>query len=182
MGGDCGSFVVNGDETYDFELLFSGWGGNLDLIANFAIEERFADRRGGGDEAFFGVGLLGAHKAVLDLNVALGIEHDDPRAVARAIPGDVAQIEHAEIAHTLFELGDARVHIALALLSEFVLGVFGEIAVGASDGDLLRKLDAELVLQRGDLVLKLLLDLLQWVGHGYQCVRLGGEVRLLEVV
>ncbi len=63
-------------------------------------------------------------------------------------------------------MGDLEVDVALAFLGVFVLGVFGEVAVGAGDGDLLGKLDAELVGELVDFVLELFLNLGEWVGHG----------------
>ena len=60
LAGRCLRLVVNGDETYNFKLLLAGWGGNLDFIANLAVQQRLADGRGSGDEAFFNVGLFAA--------------------------------------------------------------------------------------------------------------------------
>ena len=56
-------------------------------------------------------------------------------------------------------MGDLEIDVALAFLGEFVLGVFGEVAVRASDGNFLGKLDAELVGELIDFVLELFLDL-----------------------
>ena len=56
-------------------------------------------------------------------------------------------------------MSDLEVDEALALLGELVLGVFGEVAVGARDGDFLGKLDAKLVRELVDFVLELFLDL-----------------------
>src|SRR4029077_1621379 len=95
-----------------------------------------------------------------------GVQQAGGGAVAGAILGDVGEVEHTQVAHAFFELADARVHKALAFLGEFVLGVFREVTVGASDGNFLGKVDAEFVLKRGKLFLDFLFNLLQWVRHG----------------
>src|ERR1700674_1124614 len=133
---------MNGDEPDDFEFLLSRWSCDLNFIADLAVEQSFSDGGRRGNVAFFGVGFFGADELVLDLHLAMDIEHDDARAVAGTVFWNIAEVEHAEIAQALLELGDAGVDIALALLGELVLGVFGEVAVGAGDGNLLGKLDA----------------------------------------
>src|ERR1700730_432775 len=158
--------LVNGDEANDFKFLLAGWGGNLNFIANFAVEQRLADGRGRGDHSLFDVSLFGAYELVFDFDLALDVQHDDARTVTGTILRDVAEIEHAEIAHAPFELADAGVDEALALFGKLVLGVFGEVAVGPGDSNLFGQLDTELVLERADLVQELLLDVLEWVGHG----------------
>jgi len=111
------------------------------------------------NQTLLGVGFLGAHESVIDFCVALYIQNSKARAVAGAVLGNVCEVQHAQIAHALFEVGDLEVDVALALFGEFVLGVFGEVAVGAGDGNLLGKFDAELVRELVDLVLQLFLDL-----------------------
>ena len=56
-------------------------------------------------------------------------------------------------------MGDLEVDVALALLGVLVLGVLGEVAVGAGHSDFLGKLDAELVRELINFVLKLFLNL-----------------------
>ena len=150
---------MDGDEADDFKFLFAGRSGDFDFVADLAIEEGLANGRGGGDETLFGVGFLGTDKLVFDLYVALGVEHGESGTVTGAILGNVGEIEHAEIAHALLELGDTGVNVTLALLGVLVLGVFGEVAVGARDGDFLGELNIELVGELIDFVEYLLLDL-----------------------
>jgi hypothetical protein len=171
--------LVNGDEANDFKFLLAGWGGNLNFIANFAVEQRLADGRGRGDHSLFDVSLFGAYELVFDFDLALDVQHDDARTVTGTILWDVAEIEHAEIAHALFELADAGVNEALALFGKLVLGVFREVAVGPGDGNFLGQLYAELVLERSDLVLEFLLNVLEWVGHGVLSRYLCGQDILL---
>ena len=77
---------MNGDETNNFEILLSRGSGDLNFVANLSVQERPADRRGGGDEPLFGVGFLGANQFVLDLDVFIGVEDEDARAVAARGP------------------------------------------------------------------------------------------------
>jgi hypothetical protein len=56
------------------------------------------------------------------------------------------------------ELGEARGDERLALFGVFVLGVFGEVAMGARYFDFFGELVVELVLESGDLVFQLLLN------------------------
>jgi hypothetical protein len=82
---------VDGNETDDFEFLFAGGGSDFDFVADFAVEERFADGGGGGDEAFFDVGFLAADELVLDFDVALGVENSEARAVAGAVRWNIGE-------------------------------------------------------------------------------------------
>ncbi len=56
-------------------------------------------------------------------------------------------------------MGNLEINVALAFLGVFVLGVFGEVAVGSGDSDLLGKLDAELMRELVDFVLEFFLNL-----------------------
>jgi len=133
---------VDGDEADDFKFLFARGRRDFDFVADLAVEQGLADGRSGGDEALLGVDFLTADERVFDFCVALYVEHSEPRAISRAILRDIGEVQHAQIAHALLEMGDLEVDEALALLGEFVLGVFGEVAVGACDSDFLGKLDA----------------------------------------
>ena len=55
-------------------------------------------------------------------------------------------------------MADLCVHVALALFGVFVFRIFRQVTVRASDGDFLGKLDVELMLERIDFLLELLLD------------------------
>ena len=170
--------VVDGEETNDLKFLLAGGRGDLNFVADLAVEQRAADRRGGGDEAFFGVGFLAADQLVFDFGFTLDIEDDDAGAEAGAVLGNIGEVEHAEVAEAFFQVADSRVDEALAFLGEFVLGVFGKIAVGAGDGNFLGKLDVELMLQVVNFLLDLLLDLREWIGHwnSLKKIRGGGIV------
>lgn len=165
---------MNGDETDDLKFLFAGRRGDLDFVADLAIEESTADGRSGGDKALVGVGFLAADELVFDFDVALSVQNDDAGAVAGTILGNVGEIEHAEIAHALFELADAGVHEALSLFGELVFGIFREIAVSASDGNFLGKLDVEFVFELVDFRLELLFDFRNRVRHKSQQKKIRG--------
>src|SRR6267154_971021 len=164
--------VVNGDQTDEFKLFLARRGDNFDFVANLAVEQGLADGRSCGDKAFLGVGFLAAHQGVVNLFIALQIQHRETRAVAGAVLRNIGEVQHAEIAHALLEMGDLEVDVALAFLGELVLGVFREVAMRASNGNLFGKFDAELVRKLVDFVLELFLNLGEWVGHGSRlCVR-----------
>lgn len=156
---------VNGDKTHDFKFFFASRRGDLHFITDPAIEKSAADGRSGGDETLFGVGFLAADELVFDLKVALEVKHNNARTITGTVLGDVGEVEHAKIAHALFELADFGVDVALPFLGEFVLGVFGEVAVRTGDSNFLGEFDAELVLECIDFLLDLLFDLCEMVSH-----------------
>src|SRR5579863_1256824 len=158
--------LMDGDEANHLEFFLPRRRGDLYLVADLAIQQRFANRRSRRNVALFRVGFLAAHQLVFDLHFAVDVEHDDPRAIPGAVFRDIAEVEHAQVAHAPLQLPDARVDIALALLGEFVLRVFGKIAMRARHRDFLGELHAELVLERVELILNLLPDLAERVGHG----------------
>lgn len=173
---------MNGDELYDFEGFAACRSGDLNFVADLTVEKSFADGRGGGDVALFGVDFLTANEFVLDFDVFVRVENENAGAVAGAVFRNVGEIEHAEVAHAFFKLADARVDKALALLGVFVLGIFGKVAVGAGDRDFFGKFDVELVLELVDFFLKLLFDLCDRVRHCNppKRIRAGGKVQLDE--
>jgi len=156
---------MNGDEANDFEFFLASGGGNLHFIANLPIQKGAADRRSRGDEALFDIGFFTADELVFHLNIALHVKHNNARAVAGTVFRDVGEIEHAEIAHALFELANFGVDVALAFFGVLVLGVFREVAMGASYRNFLGKLDVKLVLERIDFLLKLSFNLCNRVSH-----------------
>src|ERR1700682_2241006 len=176
--------VVDGDEADDFKFLLAGGRGNFDFVADLAVEEGLADGGGGGDETLLGVGFLAAHELVIDFDVALHVQNGELGTVAGAVFWDIAEVQHAEIAHALLEMADLEVDVALAFLGVLVFGVFGEVAVSAGDSDLLGKLDAELMGELVDFVLELFLNLGEWVGHGsgFQFAKKVGGVRNQRMV
>src|SRR5260370_18718573 len=158
--------VVDGEEADNFKFFLARGRGNFDFVADLAVEQGLADRRSRGDEPLIGVSFLAAHQRIFDFRVALEVHNGEPGTVSRAVLGDIAEVHHAEIAHAFLEMGNLEVDVALALLGELVLGVFGEVSVGAGNGDLLGELDAELVRELIDFVLELFLNFGKWVGHG----------------
>src|SRR6267378_2905535 len=132
--------VVDGDEADDFKFLLAGGRGNFDFVADLTVEKSLADGGGGGDETLLGVDFLAAHECVFDFCIALHVQNGEPGTVAGAVLRDIAEVQHAEIAHALFEMADLEVDVALAFLGVLVLGVFGEVAMSAGDSDLLGKL------------------------------------------
>src|SRR6266851_5145870 len=141
--------VVDGDEADDFKFLLAGGRGNFDFVADLAVEEGFADGGSGGDETLLGVGFFGAHEGVFDFCVALEVQNGEARAVAGAVLRDIGEVQHAEVAHALLEMADLEVDVALAFLGVLVLGVFGEVAVGAGDSGSISSWSFFLILASG---------------------------------
>src|SRR6202171_3866259 len=96
--------VVDGHEADDFKFLLAGGRGNFDFVADLAVEEGLADGGGGGDETFLGVGFLAAHELVIDFDVALHVQNGELGTVSGAVLRDIAEAQHAEIPHALFEM------------------------------------------------------------------------------
>ncbi len=80
------------------------------------------------------------------------------RSEARAIGRNAIEVDHRDLADTLLEHGDTRIDDILALLRRFVLGVLAQVAQFAGALNLLREIDLQLALQRGDLVVEFLED------------------------
>src|SRR5579859_8286200 len=73
--------IVNGDELNDFESFSAGRSGDLYFVADLSVQESFADGRSCGDEAFFGVHFFAADEFVFDLDVFIGVEHENAGTV-----------------------------------------------------------------------------------------------------
>ena len=156
---------MNGDKANNFEFFLASGGGNLNFITNLPIQKGATDRRSSGDKALFDIGFFTADELVFHLNIALHVKHKNAGTVAGAVFRDIGEIEHAEIAHALFEVADFGVDVALALFGVLVLGVLGKVAVRAGNGNFLREFDVEFVLERVDFLLKFLLNLCKRVSH-----------------
>src|SRR5580700_2165954 len=161
------SLFVNGEKTDDFEFFFAGGSEHLHLVADLAIEQRAADGRGGGDHSLLDVGFLAADELVFDFLAFLNVHHNDARAISGTVFWNIGKVQHAEVAHTFFELADFGVDVALALLGVLVLGVLGKVAVRACNGDFLGELDVEFVLQGVNFLLELLFTFGERVRHSY---------------
>src|SRR5262245_9683211 len=157
--------LVNRAQFDDFEFFRAGRRGNFHFIPNLAVEKRAADGRRRRNMALFDVSFLAAYQAVFDANVALRVNNHNPGAVARTVPGDIAEVQQPEVAQAFFELADARVDETLPLLGVFVLGILGEVAMRPRDRNFLGQLDVQLVFELVDLFLQLLLHLRDRVGH-----------------
>ena len=128
---------------------------DLDLVAFFLVQDGAADRRGGGDHALLGVGVFGHHELVDD-RVAVLDAKVHGRSEARAVVRDAIQVHHRDLADALLQHRDARVDDLLTLLRGLVLGVLAQVAQLARALDLLRQLDLQLALERGDFVVEFL--------------------------
>src|SRR5215467_2481100 len=165
-GRQAGLFqLVNGAQLDDFEFFRAGRCRNFYFIPDLAVEERAADRRRRRNMALFDVSFFAAYQTVFDANVALRVNNDNSGAVARTVPGDVAEVEQAQVAQAFFELADARVDETLAFFGVFVLGILGKVAMRPRHCNFLGQLDAQLVFELVDLFLQLLLHLRDGVGH-----------------
>src|SRR6266481_3076985 len=161
------SLFVNGEKADDFEFFLAGGGEHLHLVADLAIEEGAADGGRGGDHSLFDVGFFAADELVFDFLALLHVDDYDARAVAGTVFRNIGEVQHAEVTHALFEVADFGIDVALALLGVLVLGVFGEVSVGASYSNLLGKVDVEFVLQRVNFLLELLFDFGKRVRHSF---------------
>jgi len=164
---DQSIFVVNRDESNDFEFFLPCWSLHLYFVADFAIQKRAPNWRGGGDQSLLDIGFFTADELVFYFDALLNVNDPKARAIAGAILGDVGEIQHAEVAHALFEVADFCVDVALTLLGVLVFGVFGEVAVGASDSDLLREVNVQFVLEGVNFRLELLFNLSERVRHNF---------------
>src|SRR5262249_31482589 len=88
-----------------------------------------------------------------------GIVKNYAGSVRDAVVRYLVEIHQRELRQSFLKLSLFALEKRLALLGRFVLGVLPQIAVLARLQDLLRKLDSELVVDRVQLVLKLLSDI-----------------------
>jgi hypothetical protein len=167
--------VVDGGELEDFEFAHPVGSHHGGGVTDFFAEQGAADGGGGGDEALGDVGFFAGNELVGELLVLGGVEDDDGGAEADTVAGDVVEVDHGELAHTLLELAKACIDELLALLGGVVLGVFGEIAEGDSLLDLRGEFGGELVLEGLDLLFESLLDVFHaWVCFAGLAVRVAG--------
>ena len=97
----------------------------------------------------------GMHELVDDRVAALGAQvhrRAEPGAVVR----DAIEVDQRDLADALLEHRDAGVDDLLPLLGGLVLGVLAQVAQLARALDLLRQLELQLALERGDLVVETL--------------------------
>jgi hypothetical protein len=161
------SLFVNGEKADDLEFFLAGGGEHLYLVTDLAIEEGAADRRGGGDHSLFDVGFLGADELVFDFLALLHVNDYDARAIAGTVFRNIGEVQHAEVAHALFELADFGVDVALVFLGVLVLSVFREVAMRAGNGDFLGEFNVEFVLQVVNFLLELLFNFSKRVRHSF---------------
>src|SRR5687767_14823136 len=80
----------------------------------------------------------------------------DRGSEAGAVVRDAVEVDHRDLADALLQHRDARVEDRLTLFGRFILGVLAQIAQLAGALNLLRKIDLQLALERGDFVVELL--------------------------
>ena len=102
----------------------------------------------------------GETRGVDGLLVRLLVEDADVREDAGLRGVDLALVDDAGVRDGVLELGDPGLEMALGLLGRVVLGVLGEVALGAGLGDLLRDPGA----LDGPGVVELVLELLEPLG------------------
>ncbi len=95
---------VDGGKSNNFEFFLACRGGYLHFVAHFAVKQSPADGRGCGDQALFDVGFFAANQLIFNLCVTLHIQNDQARAITSAVLRNVGQVEHAKVAHALFEV------------------------------------------------------------------------------
>ena len=124
-----------------------------DFVADFFVQQRAADGRGGGDFSGGYVGFFAGDELVFDFFVLGAVVNLDGRSQAHFVVGDVVHVDHGEVGEALAELADARLDEFLALLGHVVFGVLAEVAERGGFLDFFGKLVDQLVFERVDLVL-----------------------------
>src|SRR5690606_37794616 len=93
------------------------------------------DGRGDGDPALFHVGFVFADDLVTAFFLGVLVDHGDGGAEFHLIAGQLGHVDDLGAADLVLDLGDLALDPALALLGRVILGVFGQVAVGARFGD-----------------------------------------------
>ena len=148
-------------ELENLQLFDAAGTDDLDFVAHLLIEQRAADRRGGGNLAVGGVGFLAGDQVIGDLFVAFGIEHHHGGAEPHLIVRNLGEIHHGHFGQALLQLADAGIEKTLAIFGRVVLGILAEVAVCARLQDLLGQLDQILVFEHGNFILEFFLN----IGH-----------------
>ena len=88
-----------------------------------------------GELVLHGVGFLGAGDAVGVLCAGLQVLHGDSAAQTHPAGGFVLVGDDHGVSQNVLDLGDTAIQLGLLVLGGIVLGVFGQVAVGAGFGD-----------------------------------------------
>jgi putative YhbY family RNA-binding protein len=126
----------NVPDVHYLELLHPARSPNLGDVARGLPDERLGDRRRVGDLRELEVGLVLAHDLVGDGLLARGVDQLHRRAEHHAVVVvEQLRVDDLRVGELRLELDDAALDEALALARRLVLGVLGDVALGARLGD-----------------------------------------------
>src|SRR5580692_7160417 len=120
---------VNRFQTNQFEFFYASRRLHLHFVAFPPTQQGPADRRSRGDQSLRRVGFFAGHQLVFNFGGFVHVAQPDARPVSGAIARNIAEIQHAEIAHTLLELAQTSRNEALALFGVFVFRILRKIPV-----------------------------------------------------
>src|SRR5690606_27493234 len=119
----------------DLQRDLAGRRRDLDDVADLVPEEALPDRARDRDLALRHVRLLGRDEGVGSLLLRLPVPDADRREDVDPGIVDLPLVHEAGAGDGFFELRDAGLVVALRLLRGVVLGVLGEVTLGAGLGD-----------------------------------------------
>src|SRR5262245_46865934 len=153
--------------------LGAAWQLHDDLVAFFLVQERAADGRRGGDEAFVDVGVF-RHHELIDDRLAV-FQQRDGGSETDLVLRDLVEVHQLDFGDALLQEADARLDEPLPLFRRLVLRVLAQIAEFARALDLAGQLGLQLLVELRDLLLEFLQDP---VFHGRNSNRNGTNNRL----
>src|SRR4029077_344504 len=96
--------LVNRFQTNQLEFFYTRRRLHLYFVAFPPTQQGPADRRSRGDQSLRRVGFFAGHQLVFNFGGFVHVAQPNARPVSSAIVRNIAEIQHAEIAHALLEL------------------------------------------------------------------------------
>jgi len=151
---------MNCRKTRDLKFLSARRGLDFYFIAHFFAKQRAANGRRSGNHAFGDVRFFRSDELVFGFLGLAEFKEAHGGAVGGAIVRKIVEVEHGNFRHAAMQLAESRGDEGLALLGVFVLGIFGEVAVGAGLHELF-----------GELIVKFMFELrdFSWGNFSYLC-------------
>src|SRR5438477_9311618 len=161
--------IMHRRQSPDLPLALAHGETDLDLLPDFAAQERAAQRRCHRDrhlgDAVFALDELPERECVNLLLLGIDVLDGHARAEADAVARDVLLAHVGEFREPQAQMVHARLRELLALERGLVFGVLAQIAVSARFLDLLRYHKRDLVVQALDFGLEFLLEAFD---HGWK--------------
>jgi hypothetical protein len=160
---------MNCRKTRDLKFFSAGRGLDFHFIAHFFAEQRAANGRRSGNHAFGDIRFFRCNQLVFGFLGLAEFQEAHGGTVGGTIVRKIVEVEHGNFRHAAMQLAESRGDEGLALLGVFVLGIFGEVAVGAGLHELFGELIVKFMFELRDFSLQLPFEFFADVYHFVLC-------------